>query len=160
MKLIVSFTFGLLVINSLFPVSIFFYSLVLSLCVLGEVGLNFSDVLAFLSFMVYISGITAVIGYFVTFFPKKLEGRPFHGCVYSWAYMLALVFFNVTQLGALDYGFELSLCRDYAFNSMSFYGFVVQFLAPLLFIIMVAVISMSKPEEMTLRRWEPINWSL
>ena len=82
MKLIMCFTFGLLLINSLFPVSVFFYGLVLRLCVLAEIGLNLRDFLSLLAFMVYIRGITAVIGYFVTFFPKKLEGRFFHGCIY------------------------------------------------------------------------------
>lgn len=81
-KLIVCFTFGLLVINSLFPVSIFFYRTILRLCVLAEIAFSLRDFLSLLAFIVYIRGITAVIGYFVTFFPKKLEGRFFQGCVY------------------------------------------------------------------------------
>nr|YP_006883213.1 NADH dehydrogenase subunit 6 [Crassostrea sp. DB1]AEX37754.1 NADH dehydrogenase subunit 6 [Crassostrea sp. DB1] len=153
MKLIVCFTFGLLLINSLFPVSIFFYGLVLSLCVLAEIGLNLSDFLSLLAFMVYISGITAVIGYFVTFFPKKLEGRFFHGCIYSWMYMILVTMGSFAFLPVTDFGLSLNIMWDTTMNSMSSFGFVVQFLAPVLLIVMVAVIFMSKPEEMTLRRW-------
>lgn len=49
---------------------------------LAEVAFNLRDFLSLLAFIVYIRGITAVIGYFVTFFPKKLEGRFFKGCPY------------------------------------------------------------------------------
>nr|YP_003541106.1 NADH dehydrogenase subunit 6 [Crassostrea iredalei]ACO40222.1 NADH dehydrogenase subunit 6 [Crassostrea iredalei] len=153
MKLIMCFTFGLLLINSLFPVSVFFYGLVLSLCVLAEIGLNLSDFLSLLAFMVYISGITAVIGYFVTFFPKKLEGRFFHGCIYSWMYMISVTVGSFAFLPVTDFGMPLNIMWDTTMNSMSSFGYVVQFLAPVLLIVMVAVIFMSKPEEMTLRRW-------
>nr|ACO40211.1 NADH dehydrogenase subunit 6 [Crassostrea sikamea] len=153
MKLIVCFTFGLLVINSLFPVSIFFYSTILSLCVLAEIAFSLSDFLSLLAFMVYISGITAVIGYFVTFFPKKLEGRFFQGCVYSWAYIVVVMVLSYSQMIMSYYGLPLNIMWDSAMGSMSFFGSSVQFLAPLLLIVMVAVIYMSKPEEMSLRRW-------
>nr|UBR43052.1 NADH dehydrogenase subunit 6 [Magallana bilineata] len=153
MKLIMCFTFGLLLIDSLFPVSVFFYGLVLSLCVLAEIGLNLSDFLSLLAFMVYISGITAVIGYFVTFFPKKLEGRFFHGCIYSWMYMISVTVGSFVFLPVTDFGMPLNIMWDTTMNSMSSFGYVVQFLAPVLLIVMVAVIFMSKPEEMTLRRW-------
>lgn len=81
-KIFLCFTFGLLIINSLLPVSIFFYGMVLRLCVLAEIGFSLSDFISLLAFMVYIRGITAVIGYFVTFFPKKLEVGFFQGCRY------------------------------------------------------------------------------
>nr|AWE09676.1 NADH dehydrogenase subunit 6 [Crassostrea belcheri] len=153
MKLIVCFTFGLLIINSLFPVSIFFYGMVLSLCVLAEIGFNFSDFLSLLAFMVYISGITAVIGYFVTFFPKKLEGRFFHGCMYSWMYVIFITVVSITQMPLIDFGLPLNIVWEHSMSSMTLYGSVAQLLAPILLIAMVAVIFMSKPEEMTLRRW-------
>nr|ACO40199.1 NADH dehydrogenase subunit 6 [Crassostrea angulata] len=153
MKLMVCFTFGLLVINSLFPVSIFFYSTIISLCVLAEVAFNLSDFLSLLAFMVYISGITAVIGYFVTFFPKKLEGRFFKGCSYSWTYIIVVTVLSYTQMLKSYYGLSLDIFHDSTMGSMSFFGSSVQFLAPLLLVVMVAVIFMSKPEEMSLRRW-------
>lgn len=153
MKLIVCFTFGLLIINSLFPVSIFFYRMILRLCVLAEIGLNLRDFLSLLAFIVYIRGITAVIGYFVTFFPKKLEGRFFHGCVYRWIYIISVTIVSYSQASISYFGLPLNIMWRSTISSMSFFGFVVQFLAPILLIVIVAVVFMSKPEEMTLRRW-------
>lgn len=153
MKLIVCFTFGLLIINSLFPVSIFFYGMIIRLCVLAEIGFNLRDFLSLLAFMVYIRGITAVIGYFITFFPKKLEGRFFHGCIYRWLYIIAVTIASYSQMIMLNFGLPLNLVWDRTITSISFFGSVVQFLAPILLIVMVAVVFMSKPEEITLRRW-------
>lgn len=149
----VCFTFGLLVINSLFPVSIFFYRTIIRLCVLAEVAFNLRDFLSLLAFIVYIRGITAVIGYFVTFFPKKLEGRFFKGCPYRWAYIIVVTVLSYTQILKSYYGLSLDIFHDSAIGSISFYGSSVQVLAPLLLVVIVAVIFISKPEEMSLRRW-------
>nr|YP_002860242.1 NADH dehydrogenase subunit 6 [Crassostrea ariakensis]ACD35466.1 NADH dehydrogenase subunit 6 [Crassostrea ariakensis]AIM52314.1 NADH dehydrogenase subunit 6 [Crassostrea ariakensis]AIM52327.1 NADH dehydrogenase subunit 6 [Crassostrea ariakensis]AIM52340.1 NADH dehydrogenase subunit 6 [Crassostrea ariakensis]AIM52353.1 NADH dehydrogenase subunit 6 [Crassostrea ariakensis] len=158
MKMFLCFTFGLLIINSLLPVSIFFYGMVLSLCVLAEIGFSLSDFISLLAFMVYISGITAVIGYFVTFFPKKLEGGFFQGCRYSWMYMIFITCASYLQ-GATNYfGLSLSMMWSGSVSAMSFFGLIVQLLAPLLLIVMVAVVFMSKPEEMTLRRWRVVEY--
>lgn len=91
-KLIVISIFRLYLINSLFPARLFFLSLVIRLTVLWEIGAYFSDFLSLLSFMVYIRGITAVIGYFITFFPKTSEGRFFGPCIFRIAYVVRRIF--------------------------------------------------------------------
>lgn len=91
-KLIAISIFRLYLINSLFPARLFFLSLVIRLTVLWEIGAYFSDFLSLLSFMVYIRGITAVIGYFITFFPKTSEGRFFDPCIFRIAYVVRRIF--------------------------------------------------------------------
>nr|YP_009160547.1 NADH dehydrogenase subunit 6 [Crassostrea gasar]AKQ78439.1 NADH dehydrogenase subunit 6 [Crassostrea gasar] len=152
-KIMIFSTLGVVLINSLYPVSLFFFSVAISIGVLWEVGAYFSDFLSLLSFMVYISGITAVIGYFITFFPKKMGGSFLSPCVYSVAFMsLSSMWVVSTFSTSLLSVAVMSASMDSIF-SMSFYGLVVLFLAPILFIVMVAVVMMSKPERMTLRRW-------
>lgn len=90
-KLMVCFIFGLLVINLFFFVSIFFYRIIIRLCVLVEVVFNFRDFFFFFVFIVYIRGIIVVIGYFVIFFFKKLEGWFFKGCFYRWVYIIVVI---------------------------------------------------------------------
>lgn len=60
---------------------------------------------------------------------------------------------SYTQILKSYYGLSLDIFHDRAIGSISFYGSSVQFLAPLLLVVIVAVIFISKPEEMSLRRW-------
>lgn len=60
---------------------------------------------------------------------------------------------SYTQILKSYYGLSLDIFHDSAIGSISFYGSSVQVLAPLLLVVIVAVIFISKPEEMSLRRW-------
>nr|YP_008757803.1 NADH dehydrogenase subunit 6 [Ostrea lurida]AGM48348.1 NADH dehydrogenase subunit 6 [Ostrea lurida] len=152
MKLIVCMILSFLVLCSIYPVPLFFLSVLLSLCMLAEIGANFSDFLAMLAFMVYISGIMGVIGYFITFFPKKFESAGQEWCFYSLAYMGGLIFFTLWAFSSYYPGSQLYSVW-YSEAPATFSGEVVLFLAPILLIVMVAVVVMSKPELKTVRRW-------
>nr|YP_010826691.1 NADH dehydrogenase subunit 6 [Nanostrea pinnicola]UOU85772.1 NADH dehydrogenase subunit 6 [Nanostrea pinnicola] len=152
MKLIVCMILSFLVICSVYPVPLFFLSVLLSLCMLAEIGANFSDFLAMLAFMVYISGIMGVIGYFITFFPKKFETSGQEWCSYSLLYMISLIAFSLWAFSSYYPGSSIhSVWSSEA--SATFSGEAVLFLAPILLIVMVAVVVMSKPELKTVRRW-------
>lgn len=90
MKVVVFLALGMLVLGTLYASTLFFFGVFLRLAVLAEIGENCSDFLALLSFMVYVRGITAVIGYFVTFFPKKFEGRGQRYCLVRVSYITGL----------------------------------------------------------------------
>nr|AKC99414.1 NADH dehydrogenase subunit 6 [Saccostrea mordax] len=145
----------MLVLGTLYPAPLFFFGVFFSLVILGEVGENCSDFLSLLSFMVYVSGITAVIGYFVTFFPKKLEGRGQGFCLVSLSYIIGLgayIFYSMTA--------QICCSNDLvesweSAGMLSAHGEVISFLAPILLVVMVAVVIMSKPELNALRRWGP-----
>lgn len=59
---------------------------------------------------------------------------------------------SYSQASISYFGLPLNIMWRSTISSMSFFGFVVQFLAPILLIVIVAVVFISKPEEMTLRR--------
>nr|YP_004300312.1 NADH dehydrogenase subunit 6 [Ostrea denselamellosa]ADE18741.1 NADH dehydrogenase subunit 6 [Ostrea denselamellosa] len=152
MKLIVCAILSFLVLCSVYPVPLFFLSVLLSLCMLAEIGANFSDFLALLAFMVYISGIMGVIGYFITFFPKKFESSGQGWCSYSLGYMAGLLAFSLWAFSSYYSGASLaSVWHSEA--PATFSGEAVLFLAPILLLVMVAVVVMSKPELKTVRRW-------
>ena len=67
--------------------------------------------------------------------------------------MISVTVGSFAFLPVTDFGMPLNIMWDTTINSMSSFGYVVQFLAPVLLIVIVAVIFMSKPEEITLRRW-------
>lgn len=67
--------------------------------------------------------------------------------------MILVTIGSFAFLPVTDFGLSLNIIWDTTINSISSFGFVVQFLAPVLLIVIVAVIFMSKPEEITLRRW-------
>lgn len=90
MKIVVFVALGILVLGTLYASTLFFFGVFLRLAILVEVGENCRDFLSLLSFMVYVSGITAVIGYFVTFFPKKFEGRDQRYCLMRVSYLMGL----------------------------------------------------------------------
>nr|ANK36673.1 NADH dehydrogenase subunit 6 [Saccostrea cucullata]ANK36685.1 NADH dehydrogenase subunit 6 [Saccostrea cucullata] len=144
----------MLVLGTLYASTLFFFGVFLSLAILAEVGENCSDFLSLLSFMVYVSGITAVIGYFVTFFPKKFEGRGQSYCLASVSYITGLSIYIFWSMSAYGYsGPDLFSPWDSS-GMLSAHGQVISFLAPVLLVIMVAVVVMSKPERNTLRRWK------
>ena len=152
MKLIFCIILSFLVLCSVYPVPLFFLSVLLSLCILAEIGSNFRDFLAILAFIVYIRGIIGVIGYFITFFPKKFERSGQTWCFFRLAYLAGLVTFAV--LAFSDHFAGSSLSRIwYSEAPATFRGEAVLFLAPILLIVMVAVVVMSKPELKTVRRW-------
>nr|YP_004934943.1 NADH dehydrogenase subunit 6 [Ostrea edulis]ADZ62099.1 NADH dehydrogenase subunit 6 [Ostrea edulis] len=141
------------VLCSVYPVPLFFASALVSICMLAEIGANFSDFLAMLAFMVYISGIMGVIGYFITFFPKKFETPGEGFCHFSILYMTSLIIFGLMNLSSGYMGAPFSEMWNSEVPS-TFMGEVVLFLAPILLIVMVAVVVMSKPELKTVRRWD------
>nr|YP_010826704.1 NADH dehydrogenase subunit 6 [Planostrea pestigris]UOU85785.1 NADH dehydrogenase subunit 6 [Planostrea pestigris] len=152
MKLVTCMVLSFLVLCSVYPVPLFFLSVLLSLCMLAEIGANFSDFLAMLAFMVYVSGIMGVIGYFITFFPKKFESSGQEWCLYSLLYMVFLICFSLWVFSSNFSGFPIySVWKSEA--PATFSGEAVLFLAPILLIVMVAVVVMSKPELKTVRRW-------
>lgn len=108
MKLIVCLILSFLVLCSVYPVPLFFLRVLLRICILAEIGANFRDFLAILAFMVYIRGIIGVIGYFITFFPKKFERAGQEWCFYSLAYMAGLMFFMLWSFSSNYSGSELS----------------------------------------------------
>lgn len=102
MKVVVFLALGMLVLGTLYASTLFFFGVFLRLAILAEVGENCSDFLSLLSFMVYVSGITAVIGYFVTFFPKKFEGRGQRYCLARVSYITGLriyIFWSISAYG-------------------------------------------------------------
>ncbi|YP_009162814.1 NADH dehydrogenase subunit 6 (mitochondrion) [Saccostrea cucullata] len=144
----------MLVLGTLYASTLFFFGVFLSLAILVEVGENCSDFLSLLSFMVYVSGITAVIGYFVTFFPKKFEGRDQSYCLMSVSYLIGLSAYIAWTMSSYSYSGPDLFNPWYSSGMLSAHGQVISFLAPVLLVVMVAVVVMSKPERNTLRRWK------
>lgn len=152
MKLVLCVILRFLVLCSVYPVPLFFLRVLLRLCILAEIGSNFRDFLAILAFIVYISGIIGVIGYFITFFPKKFESSGQTWCFFSLAYLSGMVIFRLWAFSSYFSGTSLSSIW-YSEAPATFRGEAVLFLAPILLIVIVAVVVISKPELKTVRRW-------
>lgn len=151
MKIIVCVILRYAVLCSVYPVPLFFARALVRICMLAEIGANFRDFLAMLAFMVYIRGIIGVIGYFITFFPKKFETPGEGFCHFRILYITSLIIFGLINLSRGYIGAPFSEIWNSEVPS-TFIGEVVLFLAPILLIVMVAVVVISKPELKTVRR--------